>query len=144
MMQFDFVSVGKILFGRGKVAQLNRVLHQTRHHVVRIRVNLQLSYRPDLPSRFPRHHFLHGFDQFRRGKQGVTPLRHGSSARVVRKSANLHLIFINADDPFDHADWNSRFVERSALLNMQFEITAKRGGRDVRLHQSRRIAANFA
>ena len=44
---------------RRKVSQLNGMLHQARHHVVSIGKNLQLPYRPNLPTGLARHHVLH-------------------------------------------------------------------------------------
>ena len=87
--------------------------------------DLQLPHRPDLSSRLSRNRILYGFDQLRGRKQRIAPIRHGGRPGVIGESADLRLVFVNADDSFDYANGNLAFVERAALLDVQFQIATK-------------------
>src|SRR5712692_8115077 len=118
------------------------MFHQPRHNIVGVWENLQLAYGSDLAPWLTSHHFLYDFDKLGGRKQGVTPLRHRCGPRMIGKSANLHVVLVDADDSFHHADWDLGFFKHAALLDVQFQVATEGVRSNARLCQPRGITSN--
>ena len=94
------------------------MFHQSRHHIHGVGKYLQLADGPHLSPRFLRHDILHRFNQLGCRQQRIVPFFHGRGSRMIGKAANLHIVPVNADDPFHHANRYIGFVQRRALLDV--------------------------
>jgi hypothetical protein len=63
---------------------------------------------------------------------------------VIGESVDFRLVFVDADDSFDYANGNLGFVERAALLDVQFHIATKGMRGEARLREPCWVAANLS
>src|SRR5439155_6425856 len=78
----------------------------------------------------------------RRGEQRVVALGDRRRAGVVGEAGDDRVVLVDRDDPFDDADRNAGALERTALLDMQLDITMMRALRPLRVGNAIGIAAD--
>src|SRR5438445_931488 len=120
------------------------MLHQTRHHVRGIGKYLQSSYSTHLPPRLSGHNLLDYLNQLGRSQQRIVALLHRSGSRMVGEAANLHIIFVDADDSFHYPDRNIRFIQDATLFDMQFQVAMECAGRQARFGEPGWIPTELA
>ena len=75
-----------------------------------------------MPAGHAEHSAIDGVHKARGSEKRVAAIAHGRRARVVRESLDRHIPLPNADDALDHTDVQVFLVERTALLNVEFDV----------------------
>ena len=107
-------------------------------------LHLDLADGADLPSRLAYHGLSNGQRQLRRRDHCILPVGHRGRARVVGHPEDLRFVPRDRYDPLDDTDGGVGPLQRSSLLDVQFQIAVPRALLPPRLHDAVGVAADRA
>src|SRR5258708_7581855 len=106
-----------------QIAQFKTQGHFSWDNVVGARLRLDPSHGADLPAGNAGDDLVHHLNESCARKQSVVPLIHGSGAGMIGKAFDCDFRMQNADDPLYDTDIHLLLLERSALFDVEFEIS---------------------